>query len=221
MVFQIDADLSTLYSDLIFDDQLWEDFLNNFQIHLWNRCKNEYAKDIYDELCAMSDVATTTDYFPIRLLQLLHCVFDGNTKDQTYMDDPLRQFTVEVSNLVDLKEIVIERKRFYLENNQQCKPYIAVVRENNTYVHYSVVIDSTGFGCDNYKESLILCFKLYLFFDICYPEESYCVWLFIQKYFFNKQSLIIEPIVDSFIDEIRVQNKVDLEVHAVEDGEML
>ncbi|XP_058980587.1 putative uncharacterized protein DDB_G0282133 isoform X2 [Musca domestica] len=217
----IDADLSTLYSDLIFDDQLWEDFLNNFQIHLWNRCKNEYAKDIYDELCAMSDVATTTDYFPIRLLQLLHCVFDGNTKDQTYMDDPLRQFTVEVSNLVDLKEIVIERKRFYLENNQQCKPYIAVVRENNTYVHYSVVIDSTGFGCDNYKESLILCFKLYLFFDICYPEESYCVWLFIQKYFFNKQSLIIEPIVDSFIDEIRVQNKVDLEVHAVEDGEML
>lgn len=131
-----------------------------------------------------------------------------NSNADYYLDDPLRQFTVEVTDLVELKDIVIERKKYCMDNNIKCKPYIAVVRENNTYVHYSVVLDSTGFGCDNYKESLILCFKLYLFFDISYPEESFHVWLFIQKYFFNKHSLIVEPSVNVFIDEVRSQCRV-------------
>ncbi|XP_073825786.1 uncharacterized protein isoform X2 [Musca autumnalis] len=214
----IDADLAMTYPELSFDEQLWDNFLNNYQIHFWNRCKTVQSKAIYDELCSINELNVPTDYFAIRLFQLLNSVFNGaaDTSDIGYLNDPLRQFTVEVSNLVELKEIVIERKRYCLENNRQCKPYIAAVRENNTYVHYSVVIDSTGFGCDNFKESLILCFKLYLFFDICYPEESFCLWLFIQKYFFNKLSVILEPVVDTFIDDIRSQNKVDLEVRAVD-----
>lgn len=132
--------------------------------------------------------------------------------DTSCLDDPLCQFTVEVSNLSELKDIVMVRKKYCKDNGKQCKPYIAVVRDNNNYVHYSVVLESTGFGCDNYKESLILCFKLYLFFDICFPEESFNVWLFIQKYFFNKLSIIAEPIVDDFLDNVRSQTKVDLEI---------
>lgn len=58
LVLQIDADLATLYPDLTFNDQLWDDFLNNFQIYFWNRIKDETAKQLYDELCSMDELTT-------------------------------------------------------------------------------------------------------------------------------------------------------------------
>ncbi|XP_059221849.1 uncharacterized protein LOC106086195 isoform X2 [Stomoxys calcitrans] len=205
----IDADLATLYPDLTFNDQLWEDFLNNFQIHFWNRINEETPKKLFNEICALNELNTTTDYFAIRILQLLHAVLINNN---TYVEDPLRQFTVEVNNFSDLKSIVLNRKKYCLHHELQCKPYIAVVRQNDIYVHYSVVLDATGFGCDNYKEALILCFKLFLFFDISFPEDSFGVWLFIQQYFFNKPSHIVDATVNAFIDEVRARSNVELEL---------
>lgn len=50
---------------------------------------------------------------------------------------------------------------------------------------------------------MILCFNLYLFFDISFPHESLNVWTFIQKYFFNKPPLLRNARVDSFINDIK------------------
>lgn len=105
----------------------------------------------------------------------------------------------------ELKKAVIERKKHCMDNDIQCKPYIAIVGQDRRYGHYSVVLDSTGFSCDSFQEAVILCFKLYLFFDLCYSDETLNTWIFIQKFFFNKHSLLKNDVVDAFIHDVRSQ----------------
>lgn len=135
----------------------------------------------------------------------MHAVLKTYGKQLQTIDDGQRQFTVEVTDLSDLKKVVIERKKQCTDNNIQAKPYIAVVGHDKTYSHFSVILDSTGFSCDNYKDSLILCFNLYLFFEMSFPYESLNVWTFIQQYFFNKPTLVSNPRVESFINDIKSQ----------------
>lgn len=149
----------------------------------------------------------------IKVIELLHAVLKNPSHKLQSVEEAQRKFTVEVNDLADLKKVVIERKKHCMENNIQAKPYIAVVGQNKVYSHFSVILDSTGFSCDNYKDSLILCFNLYLFFDISFPHESLNVWTFIQKYFFNKPPLVRNARVESFINEIKAEKIANMEMN--------
>ncbi|KAM7350932.1 uncharacterized protein ACRADG_003921 [Cochliomyia hominivorax] len=212
----IESDLETLYPDLKFNDTLWNEFIENFPSIFINRIKHPKSKILYDQLTEMENSSAHGDYVAIKVIEILHVILRPSNSKLQSVEDAQRKFTVEVNDLSDLKKIVIERKKHCTENNIQAKPYIAVVGQNKDYSHFSVILDSTGFSCDNYKDSLILCFNLYLFFNISFPHESLNVWTFIQKYFFNKPPLVRNPRVESFINDIKGEKTDNLDLRTTD-----
>ncbi|XP_065357764.1 uncharacterized protein LOC135951935 isoform X2 [Calliphora vicina] len=217
----IESDLEALYPDLKFNDFLWDEFMENFSIYFLNRLKHPKSKHLYDQLTSMENLSTSTDYVAIKVIELLHAALKPYTDKIQSSEEAQRKFTVEVSDLSDLKKVVIERKKHCTEHNIQAKPYIAVVGQSKTYSNFSVILDSTGFSCDNYKDSLILCFNLYLFFDISFPLEFLNVWGFIQKYFFDKPLLVNNPRVETFINDLRAQKLASLDIKTSVNGKKL
>lgn len=66
------------------------------------------------------------------------------------------------------------------------QPYILCIGDDIYHLNqFYVVMEETTYSATSFLHAVEIAFKIYNLFGFSYPYQSYNVWLFIQKYFFD------------------------------------
>lgn len=79
---------------------------------------------------------------------------------------------------------------------------IIVVGELFKYNQFYVSLDNVKFKLDSYIDCIDFYLKLSYVLNIQYPPQCLCVWVFIQKFFFNIQDGPKIPAVQTFLNDL-------------------
>jgi len=84
------------------------------------------------------------------------------------------------------------------------KPFIVVIGKLMEPKDIIVYFDDIKYKVLTIQRAVDVVFKLFHTFNLLYPEESYIVWLFIQKFFYNIhiKSDQSHPIISTIISEL-------------------
>ncbi|KAF0721282.1 Uncharacterized protein FWK35_00028828, partial [Aphis craccivora] len=188
----IDVDFKTLYSNCSDIKYGIEEKLDVLSKLLKEQIKDTESKkmlEYYGEnLSNISENGKHTVFFYL-LHGLLVPTAKKMTKDHTgkksiikySIKDSQNSFMVFKNSVPEMEDYIISRRN----ENVPIQPFIIIC--GTTFKPKEIII---FFDCIKYKmfsfiSAIDICFKIFHIFNLEYPVESYIVWLFIQKYFYD------------------------------------
>ncbi|CAI6373272.1 unnamed protein product [Macrosiphum euphorbiae] len=205
----IDIDFNMLYPSASNLLTIYPDVSSKLMELLKLKIKDSQSLKLLDEILEKNLLENGRDAC---IFHLLHAVFIPTAKKSTRNEkgqksmikfsirDSQQSFMINVDTVLQFEDIIARKKGLGIP----IQPFIVIIGQLHEPKDIIVYFDDIKYKVLTIQRAVDVVFKLFHTFNLLYPDESYILWLFIQKFFYNIhiKSDQSHPIISLIISEL-------------------
>ncbi|XP_075170228.1 uncharacterized protein LOC142242535 [Haematobia irritans] len=173
----------------------WETFKQKIRKYYEGNIQNEYCKQLLKSAISSTNIDAQDYLYTILLNAVLpstarfKCDSGKRTKKATILDSQ-ESLVLRLTTLNDYRGKINSIINKYYSAGITIQPFIIVHGlSESELISFYVYFNDNLIKLNSFIESLDICFKIFHTLSLKYPEACVNSWMFIQKYFYNIQTV--------------------------------